>query len=156
MVKKAQKRPATKKRSSSKARAKKPRAASKKAATSRRTYAVGSPKRESPSGAPRAANGQADRTILFECIGGVTTTTPNPARMHRNETVVLVAVNENLTLTFGADGSPFKRVGNTIVIPKGESTIESVKPQAEQKRYPYDPDLENCTEPQGPPEMIVE
>jgi hypothetical protein len=114
------------------------------------------PKRAGISSIPSLSGG--DLTIKYRCIGGKScTVTPRKAHMNPEDVVVLTAVNTDVTITFGLEGTPFESQETTFTISAGQSRIEVVIPEADGS-YSYKLTCPSCTggaTPMAPPEMIV-
>lgn len=97
-------------------------------------------------------------TIKYRCVGGAggnCTATPRSAHMRPGATVTLEAVNTDVTITFGAKGSPFQPPTNPLSITAGTTLSQVVDPSAA-GAFTYVLSCSQCArQSQGPPEMIV-
>jgi hypothetical protein len=105
---------------------------------------------------PRRGASARGRRIKYRCTGsGNCSATPRAAHMSPGHVVLLEAVNTDVTITFGANGSPFVPPTNPLHISRGQTRRETVAGGAA-GRHPYTLRCSTCAR-QGhlPPEMIV-
>ena len=130
---------------------------SKRTKTARQT---GKAKKVAPRKTARKTAPKAAATrIRYRCsgsgTGGTCSATPKFAHMAPGATVALDAVNTDVTITFGANGSPFQSGTNPITISAGQTRNEVVKASAA-GHFPYVLRCSACSrQSMGPPEMIV-
>ena len=126
--------------------------------TARKTARAARRRSAQPPARSQAAS--ATRTIRFRCSGGCRATPPPPQHLGGpGSTVVLLAVNTDVTIDFLANGSPFRSGTDPIVISAGASRTEIVAREAS-GFFPYNLTCPTCPQvptptPIIPPEMIV-
>src|SRR5687767_3528882 len=112
--------------------------------------------RKSARKTARKTTPKARQTIKYRCsgtgTGGTCSATPKFAHMDQGETVVLDAVNTDVTITFGTNGSPFRSGTNPITITAGSTRNEVVKATAA-GHYDYVLSCSECSrQSMAPPE----